>query len=55
MKKSLKKLALNKKAVSNLTEKTIGGRQNGESSPPLTCTKPTPNTMCYHCPPGEPF
>ncbi|MGH1385403.1 hypothetical protein [Kordia sp.] len=49
MKKSLKKLALNKKAVSSLTVKTIGGRA-GKSDDILSCTDPTKLTWCYHCP-----
>lgn len=50
MKKSLKKLALNKKAVSNLTIKTIGGAAPGKSDDILSCTDPTKLTWCYHCP-----
>ncbi|MGH1385404.1 hypothetical protein [Kordia sp.] len=54
MKKSLKKLQLNKKAVSSLTTKVIGGlRRADKTGGPLTCTDPTLNTMCYHCPPNE--
>ena len=50
MKKSLKKLALNKKAVSSLTVQTIGGRAAGKSDDILSCTDPTKLTLCYHCP-----
>ncbi|MGH1385405.1 hypothetical protein [Kordia sp.] len=49
MKKNLKKLALNKKAVSNLTEKIKGGlRKEGDSFP---TNDPTANTGCFDCPP----
>lgn len=52
MKKSLKKLALNKKAVSSLTVKVIGGRA-GNTGGPLTCTDPTLRTLCFDCPPKQ--
>lgn len=44
MKKSLKKLSLNKKAVSNLTLKIMGGKKH-------ETTNITANTGCYDCPP----
>jgi hypothetical protein len=52
MKKSLKKLSLNKKAISSLT----GGLSDGGSRLPIkpikptTTTDPTELTWCYHCP-----
>ncbi|MBC8754369.1 hypothetical protein H2O64_06780 [Kordia sp. YSTF-M3] len=46
MKKSLKKLALNKKAVSSLTEKINGGLRREAPT-----TDPTENTRCFDCPP----
>ncbi|KAB8151186.1 hypothetical protein EZY14_019640 [Kordia sp. TARA_039_SRF] len=49
MKKSIKKLALNKKAVSNLSMEKIGGRA-AQSNDILSCTDPTKLTWCYHCP-----
>ncbi|PTX64035.1 hypothetical protein C8N46_101645 [Kordia periserrulae] len=49
MKKSLKKLALNKKAVSNLSLEKIGGRA-AQSNDILSCTDPTKLTWCYYCP-----
>ncbi|MEM6719483.1 MAG: hypothetical protein AAF611_09225 [Bacteroidota bacterium] len=49
MKKNLKKLALKKKAVSNLSDLIKGGlRASGSIS---TITDPTANTGCYDCPP----
>ncbi len=49
MKKSLKKLALNKKAVSNLHEMIKGG---GRASGSIhTINDPTANTGCFDCPP----
>jgi hypothetical protein len=48
MKKSLKKLALNKKAVSSLTEKITGGLRRQDDAP---TTDPTKNTRCFDCPP----
>jgi hypothetical protein len=54
MKKSLKKLSLNKKAVSSLTIKVVGGlRRADNTGGPLTCTDPTLLTNCYHCPADE--
>lgn len=51
MKKNLKKLALNKKAVSSLTSQIRGGfARAGKTSGPLTCTDPTARTLCYICP-----
>lgn len=56
MKKSLKKLALNKKSVSNLSEKVKGGlqRQDDDTSDTYTTgpTGPTAQTLCFICP-GE--
>jgi hypothetical protein len=48
MKKSLKKLALNKKAVSNLAVKISGGLAAGKTFP---TNDPTANTGCFDCPP----
>lgn len=54
MKKSIKKLSLNKKAVSSLSSEITGGlRRAGNTGGPLTCTDPTLLTHCYHCPPQE--
>ncbi len=54
MKKNLKKLALNKKAVSSLTVKVTGGFARADKTGgPLTCTDPTLRTLCYHCPAEE--
>ncbi|MEM6719484.1 MAG: hypothetical protein AAF611_09230 [Bacteroidota bacterium] len=50
MKKSIKKLELNKKAVSNLTAKKIGGADSGRSNDFLSCTDTTLLTWCYFCP-----
>ena len=53
MKKNLKKLALNKKAVSSLTVKIQGGlrRQDDTSDTHTTGpTGPTAMTMCFICP-----
>jgi len=62
MKKNLKKLSLNKDIVSNLAEKTKGGRirQVTTDDPidpidPFTSTDPTKLTWCYHCPVNNPF
>lgn len=56
MKKSIKKLSLNKKAVSNLTVKLTGGlRRADNTGGPLTCTDPTARTFCYYCPPPDPY
>jgi len=49
MKKSLKKLSLNKKIVSNLAKKTTGGRVTRPIDP-ITSTDPTKQTWCYICP-----
>ena len=46
MKKSLKKLALNKKAVSSLTEKIKGGLRKQHPTTDITA-----NTGCFDCPP----
>ena len=58
MKKSIKKLTLNKKAVSNLS-KVSGGLAAPPTNTggPLTCTDPTALTWCYICPvdPIDPF
>jgi hypothetical protein len=48
MKKSLKKLSLNKKAVSNLTVKIHGGLRRQDDQHPTTY--PTKNTVCFDCP-----
>lgn len=48
MKKNLKKLALNKKAVSNLREMIKGGKASGSIH---TINDPTANTGCFDCPP----
>ncbi|PTX64034.1 hypothetical protein C8N46_101644 [Kordia periserrulae] len=54
MKKSIKKLSLNKKAVSSLSSEITGGlRRADNTGGPLTCTDPTLLTHCYHCPPQE--
>ena len=54
MKKNLKKLALNKKAVSNLSEEIKGGfrRQYDDTSDTFTTgpTGPTAMTLCFDCP-----
>lgn len=55
MKKNLKKLALNKKAVSNLSEEIKGGafsRQYDDTSDTFTTgpTGPTAQTLCFDCP-----
>jgi hypothetical protein len=52
MKKSLKKLSLNKSAVSSLSELIKGGlrRQDDTILPAnTTTTDPTELTWCYHC------
>jgi len=51
MKKSLKKLALNKKAVSSLTEKIKGGFERQQDTINGSTTDPTANTRCFDCPP----
>ena len=48
MKKNLKKLALNKKAVSNLSEMIKGGMRRIATFP---TDDPTANTGCFDCPP----
>jgi len=48
MKKSLKKLALNKKAVSSLSETIKGGRLRQAT---ISTNDPTANTFCFDCPP----
>ena len=48
MKKSLKKLTLNKKAVSSLTVKIQGGLRRQDDHP---TNDPTANTGCFDCPP----
>jgi len=48
MKKGLKKLSLNKKAVSNLSEIIKGGRRQIATFP---TNDPTANTGCFDCPP----
>ena len=57
MKKSLKKLSLNKDIVSNLADKAAGGRIRQVSEPidPFTSTDPTKLTWCYHCPVNDPL
>ncbi|WP_156168446.1 hypothetical protein [Kordia zhangzhouensis] len=56
MKKNIKKLSLNKKAVSSLGEKVVGGLRKAENTGgPLTCTDPTARTFCYYCPPPNPY
>ena len=52
MKKSLKKLSLNKKSVSDLSSKLKGGRRRDDTSDTFTTgpTGPTAQTMCYICP-----
>lgn len=50
MKKSLKKLALNKKAVSNLHGMIKGGLREASGSID-TINDPTANTGCFDCPP----
>jgi len=49
MKRNLKKLALNKKAVSNLGEMIKGGT-GGISVSIKTLTDPTADTRCFICP-----
>jgi hypothetical protein len=49
MKRNLKKLALNKKAVSNLSEIIKGGRRRVGGTFPTD--DPTANTRCFDCPP----
>ncbi|WP_430410630.1 hypothetical protein [Kordia sp.] len=54
MKKSLKKLTLNKKSVSDLSQKVKGGfKQENKTLDTIltTDTGPTALTMCYICPP----
>jgi len=57
MKKNLKKLALNKKAVSDLSVKITGGfrRQHDDTSDTFTTgpTGPTAMTLCFDCPGRE--
>ncbi|MGH1385406.1 hypothetical protein [Kordia sp.] len=57
MKKSLKKLVLNKKPISNLSEQIKGGfkRPDDDTSDTYTTgpTGPTAMTMCYICPERE--
>ena len=57
MKKSIKKLSLNKDIVSNLADKAAGGRIRQVSEPidPFTSTDPTKLTWCYHCPVNDPL
>ncbi|WP_173427046.1 hypothetical protein [Kordia jejudonensis] len=57
MKQSLKKLELNKKSVSNLSQKIKGGIADTIKTIDtiLTTTDPTLQTMCYHCPPRRDF
>lgn len=60
MKKSLKKLSLNKDIVSNLADKAAGGRIRQAGDPfdpidPFTSTDPTKLTWCYWCPVNDPF
>ncbi|PTX64033.1 hypothetical protein C8N46_101643 [Kordia periserrulae] len=54
MKKNLKKLALNKKEVSNLSVRLKGGlrRQDDDTSDTFTTgpTGPTAQTLCFICP-----
>jgi len=54
MKKSLKKLSLNKKAVSNLTVKIIGGKAKNSGSP-FTCLDTKERTICIYCLPPDPY
>lgn len=49
MKKSIKKLQLNKKAVSNLSESVKGGLRQ-DPFDPKDPFDPTANTWCYICP-----
>lgn len=55
MKKSLKKLELNKKSVSNLSQQLKGGRRDTIKTidTVLTTTDPTAQTLCYICPPDD--
>ena len=53
MKKSIQKLSLNKKAVSNLTATIKGGLRKPDDSFPTT--DPTAQTFCYWCPPPDPY
>jgi hypothetical protein len=52
MKKSLKKLSLNKKSVSDLSVKIKGGKRRDDTSDTYTTGPhgPTAMTMCYFCP-----
>lgn len=50
MKKNLKKLALNKKAVSYLSDMVKGGLDK-VSRGITTTNDPTANTGCFDCPP----
>jgi len=53
MKKSLKKLSLNKKSVSDLSAKLKGGRRRDDNTSDTYTTGPTgptAMTMCYICP-----
>lgn len=54
MKKSFKKLALNKKSVSDLSQKIKGGfrKPDDDTSDTFTTgpTGPTAQTWCYICP-----
>lgn len=49
MKRNLKKLDLNKKAVSNLSDLIKGGLRESHSI--STIGDPTKNTGCFDCPP----
>ena len=47
MKKGLKKLSLNKKGISNLSEMIKGGIQKTDTTQTSDATK---NTICFNCP-----
>lgn len=56
MKKSVRKLALNKKSVSDLSLKIKGGFRDADSNKTIdtiitTQTGPTAQTLCFICPP----
>lgn len=57
MKRNLKKLALNKKSVSNLSEQIKGGLKQPDDDTSDTYTTgptgPTAMTMCFICPGRE--
>ncbi|MEM6719485.1 MAG: hypothetical protein AAF611_09235 [Bacteroidota bacterium] len=57
MKKSIKKLELNKKSVSDLSGQVKGGygKDTTITTITTTATGPTAQTRCYICPVDDPF